>query len=341
MDKFNRINYMINDKHKCLQERVIMIAMICLIVYVNGNKKMDGRIYILMWTPSNESPFTIMEMEQKSFTKRNCRFQNCFLTNNTLYFNDVRDFDVILFNAVNLVDVRLPTNRSKAQKYVFASRESPVNFPIPSRYKDVFNVTWTYRLDSDINFAFIVVKNKKGKVIGPSKKVHWMNNNKMKQAPESVISNLRNKKTAAAWLVSHCDTPSQREMFVQKLIKETSKYQLKIDIFGWCGDLKCPKDRMEECYALIESDYYFYLSFENSFCEDYVTEKLLTALKHYAIPIVYGGANYTRYPFTACCYFLEHCLFTGTLVLREISIGLNLLFNSICAISKNRSKIAF
>lgn len=287
------------------------MIVLLLIVSANGNKKLDGQIYILLWTPSNESPFTAIEMEQESFSKRNCRFQNCFLTNNTLYFNDVRDFDVILFNAVNLANTNLPSSRSEEQKYIFASTESPINFPIPSRYKDVFNLTWTYRLDSDINFAFLVVKNKKDKVIGPTKKMRWMDSNKMKQTPKSIISNLRNKKTAAAWFVSHCDTPSQREIFVQKLIQETSKYQLKIDIFGLCGDQNCPKDRIEDCYALIESDYYFYLSFENSFCEDYVTEKLLTALKHFAIPIVYGGANYTRYPFTTayCCFLVALFLF--------------------------------
>lgn len=277
-------------------------------MYVTGIEKTDRLIYILMWTPSNESPFTTMEMEQKSFTKRNCQFQNCFLTNNTLYFNDVRDFDVILFNAVNLADVKVPSSRSEEQKYVFASRESPDNFPIPSRYKEVFNLTWTYRLDSDINFAFIVIKNKKGNVIGPTKNMHWMDTHKMKQTPESIISKLWNKKTAAAWFVSHCDTASQREVFVQKLINETSKYQLKIDVFGWCGNLKCPKNHVEECYALIESDYYFYLSFENSICVDYVTEKLLTALKTFAVPIVYGGANYTRYPFYCLFVIVKPCI---------------------------------
>ncbi|KAJ8728733.1 hypothetical protein PYW07_006429 [Mythimna separata] len=34
---------------------------------------------------------------------------------------------------------------------------------------------------------------------------------------------------------------------------------------------------------------------ENSFDEDYVTEKLLTALQHNMVPIVYGGADYTRF----------------------------------------------
>nr|XP_053607875.1 alpha-(1,3)-fucosyltransferase C-like isoform X2 [Plodia interpunctella] len=39
----------------------------------------------------------------------------------------------------------------------------------------------------------------------------------------------------------------------------------------------------------------FKQTFENSFSEDYVTEKLLIALKNNAIPVVYGGANYTRF----------------------------------------------
>lgn len=59
--------------------------------------------------------------------------------------------------------------------------------------------------------------------------------------------------------------------------------------------MSCGPRLSEHCYALIESDYYFYLAFENSFCEDYVTEKILTATQHYAVPVVYGGANYSRY----------------------------------------------
>ncbi|KAJ2937861.1 hypothetical protein O0L34_g18682 [Tuta absoluta] len=46
---------------------------------------------------------------------------------------------------------------------------------------------------------------------------------------------------------------------------------------------------------MIKNNYYFYLSFENSFCDDYVTEKLLNAVQNYAVPIVYGGANYSRF----------------------------------------------
>jgi alpha-1,3-fucosyltransferase len=49
------------------------------------------------------------------------------------------------------------------------------------------------------------------------------------------------------------------------------------------------------CNKVIESTYKFYLSFENSFCKDYVTEKFFKILDLYMIPIVYGGADYTQH----------------------------------------------
>ena len=46
---------------------------------------------------------------------------------------------------------------------------------------------------------------------------------------------------------------------------------------------------------MLDSKYKFYLSFENSFCEDYVTEKFFKVLDYKLIPIVLGGANYTKF----------------------------------------------
>ena len=44
----------------------------------------------------------------------------------------------------------------------------------------------------------------------------------------------------------------------------------------------------------IAESYHFYLSFENSLCEDYVTEKLFRALDSDLVPVVMGGANYSK-----------------------------------------------
>ena len=46
--------------------------------------------------------------------------------------------------------------------------------------------------------------------------------------------------------------------------------------------------------TMLDSKYKFYLSFENSFCEDYVTEKFFTVLAYNTVPVVMGGANYSK-----------------------------------------------
>jgi alpha-1,3-fucosyltransferase len=53
------------------------------------------------------------------------------------------------------------------------------------------------------------------------------------------------------------------------------------------------KKAEDNCSAVLESDYMFYLSFENSLCNQYVTEKLWSRLKANVVPVVMGQANYT------------------------------------------------
>ena len=61
---------------------------------------------------------------------------------------------------------------------------------------------------------------------------------------------------------------------------------------GKCGKPFCSFDQLNDCYERIEIDYKFYLSFENSLCRDYITEKFFNLLDRNIVPIVYGAGNY-------------------------------------------------
>ncbi|RXG54880.1 Alpha-(1,3)-fucosyltransferase C [Armadillidium vulgare] len=100
---------------------------------------------------------------------------------------------------------------------------------------------------------------------------------------------MKTKNKMAAWMVSNCKTPSKREEYVRELQKF-----IPVDIYGSCGPLKCTKDPIKSkgCYEKIEKEYKFYLSFENSLCEDYVTEKFFNILRFYIIPVVRGHTDY-------------------------------------------------
>lgn len=285
-------------KSKYDLKSIALFVLVRLHLCVSGGREENSMFYILQWTPSKSLPFPMMEQGYDAFFNKNCRFQNCFVTNNTNYLDDITDFHAILFNIVQLhndLGMRLPSKRSSHQKYVLVSQESAANYALPHRFDGYFNWTWTHRLDSDITFEYIAVRNKRGKVIGPKKDMHWIDINEMKSTSKYVISKLQKKRYAAAWFVSNCETRSKREEFADNLSIELHKHGLQLDKYGSCGAMNCPRDGWEqECHAAIESDYYFYLAFENSFDEDYVTEKMLTALEHYAVPVIFGGANYTR-----------------------------------------------
>lgn len=278
---------------------LLLFTMAFDMIYVAGRNKHPQLIYILLWTHTDMEPFGSLSPRRKSFSLINCEFQNCYITGGSKYFDDMTDYDVILFNAVDTRReyIDLPEVRSDNQIYLFASMESAKIFPISNTFNWIFNYTWTYKLKSDIVYPYFIVRNKQGEVVAPNKEVHWMEVNKMKPTKKSVKDRLKNKKKAAAWFVSNCLAHNDRSNYVNNLREALTSYDLEIDIYGGCGYSYCPKEKMDECLTQVESDYYFYLAFENSSSEDYVSEKVLYALDHFSVPIVYGGANYTRYVF--------------------------------------------
>ncbi|KAJ2941164.1 hypothetical protein O0L34_g10398 [Tuta absoluta] len=148
----------------------------------------------------------------------------------------------------------------------------------------------TYRLDSDIPCPFIIVKNKTGYVIGPKNEMIWKTNAPFRQEFNPDITT---KRRLAAWFPTDCTRLSTPSIFTFMLKETLTKYKLDVDTYGNCGPLVCVKGN-REC-AFINRNYFFLLVLENNEAMDYVTDKVLIALQNNVVPVVYGGADYSRF----------------------------------------------
>jgi alpha-1,3-fucosyltransferase len=54
-------------------------------------------------------------------------------------------------------------------------------------------------------------------------------------------------------------------------------------------------EKQVDCKEFLSRYYKFYLAFENSICDDYITEKFFGILRYNIVPIVYGGGKYDAY----------------------------------------------
>ena len=170
------------------------------------------------------------------------------------------------FSPNNLPDL---SKRPPRQRWMYYNRESPVNQGIlanPSvgkKFNGLFNWTMTMKLDSDIDFrAYRILPGK---------------------YPEDYHLNRTNKIVVA--VISNCQ--SDRLHYIHEL----QKY-IDIHIYGRCGTYQCPGG--VGCFGMLKKSYNFYLSFENSICKDYVTEKFYrNALMHNMLPVVINGGDFS------------------------------------------------
>ena len=79
----------------------------------------------------------------------------------------------------------------------------------------------------------------------------------------------------------------------REILVKTLQRFIPVDIYGRCSGVKCPQTPQLPCRAYLGHRYKFYLAFENSLCEEYVTEKFFLALQHGMVPVVFGLANYS------------------------------------------------
>ncbi|KAH9512208.1 hypothetical protein Btru_041122 [Bulinus truncatus] len=215
--------------------------------------------------------------ERIFFNFSKCHHSKCFYQGE--HINESTRMVIVEIKRLN--DSFQPARRWPHQLYVAAVWESPVYTLLTEYLNDTnsywntrFNLTASYRTDSDI-FVPYGVLDFRPKRIG---------------ARPNYYQIARNKSKWVLWYVSNCGAPSLRDIYIKEMQRV-----IDVDIYGDCGQ-PCPK-RGFECSEPFYAKYRYYLSFENSLCKDYLTEKFLKLFKRefHIVPVVRGGFNYEKY----------------------------------------------
>ena len=230
-----------------------------------------------------KSPMDICYSEEFKYLDRN-RY-NCTYTNDKSQYHTS---DVILFRGRRLDQIAPPTERSPNQSWLFYEFEPPYKVwdkTNLSNYNSVFNLTSTYSEDSDIPYTYY------------KSKMCVRNATRYNELAGVDYTGKKTRVSPVGWMVSVCTTQSRREQYVDVL-----KKYVGVDVYGGCGSLKCGSNNMstwttDDCDRILfheENSYKFYLAFENSLCEDYISEKLWRMMKLDVVPVVMGAVDYAK-----------------------------------------------
>ncbi|XP_046449216.1 alpha-(1,3)-fucosyltransferase C-like [Daphnia pulex] len=248
---------------------------------------------ILIWNSPQILDTAPFGLGHEPFIAHGCEVSDCIVFDQPKIL-PLEEYDAILVHVHELWKTRMPDfHRQKHQRFVFLTQESPNSMHTidVTKMGNFFNWTMSYKLNSDVQLLY-------GRIHPESTAPKTLEEtHRMTEAMHlpSARNYAANKTRLVVWMASHCATNSLRETYV----KELSKY-IPVDIYGRCGNLSCPHSKTNyvsdpKCYEMMETKYKFYLSFENSICNDYVTEKYFEIMNHNMIPIVYGGANYSQF----------------------------------------------
>lgn len=203
-----------------------------------------------------------------------CPVTNCEMTGDR---KSLSTADMVLIHMRDSINPP-PATRPSFQRWIFVLYESPIHSGDFTQYNGFFNATSTYRLDSEYSYFY-----------EGSSYMHWTPNATFNEKHDFYAA----KKRFATAVIRNCGASSRRIDY----IGEMQKY-VEVDVFGHCGK-PCPTKYSDSskgnCKEILGTEYKFYLAFENSICEDYITEKFFYILRHPIIPVVYGGGNYEHY----------------------------------------------
>ena len=231
---------------------------------------------ILLWTQWFDNPSFVYGIGyKKPFEINKCPVTNCEITNDRSRLNES---NMIVFHMRDPV-YEFPSYRTSNQRWVFYLHESPIYSSDYETLNNLFNLSATYRRDSNFTSQYFYPYH------------IWAKNELFDENRDFSF----NKTEFAAIIVSNCYSRSGRLHYINEL-----KKYIPLTVFGKCGE-KCHSQnddgswRSTDCHKIISKKYKFYFAFENSLCTDYVTEKFFKILPEDIIPVVYGNGSYSSY----------------------------------------------
>ncbi|KAM3864425.1 4-galactosyl-N-acetylglucosaminide 3-alpha-L-fucosyltransferase 9-like [Diretmus argenteus] len=217
-------------------------------------------VTVLIWHWPFGQPFDLNSCELR-FNIKGCR-----LTANRKRFH-AADALLIHHREIKPDLSNLPQGpRPPSQKWVWMNFESPSNTKRISSLNNQFNLTMNYRQDADISLPY-------GAVIRRTKE----------RAPFHPP-----KSKLVCWIVSNWSLEHKRVRYYKDLHKF-------IPIHAYGSPFYSQVSESE--YRVIVASCKFYLAFENSVHEDYITEKVYKPLRIGSVPVVLGPSreNYEKF----------------------------------------------
>lgn len=246
----------------------------------NYDKDNDSQFFpvIFWWTGRLHSSIH----GPKGLHSLNCPNSVCLTTSDRQFFNDERT-RVFMFYGTDIEFSDLPLPRKANHEWALFHEESPMNNYVLSHgpFIKLFNHTATFKRESDLPLTSQHI---------PS--LEYMT--ERSPLPISLKNDYRNKGLAPVlYIQSHCDVASDRDRYVQKLMK-----YIKVDSYGKCSNNIAVPKPLEDPVESMHSDdfltfisrYKFHISFENAICKDYITEKLFRTVHVGSVPIYKGSS---------------------------------------------------
>ncbi|XP_061091314.1 alpha-(1,3)-fucosyltransferase 11 [Conger conger] len=245
----------------------------------NNDSRGNKELPILLWWSAGLFPHFPGDTE-----RIDCARSSCLVTRNRkvqLY----RRTSTIIFYGTDFRAYEAPLPRLSHQAWALFHEESPMNNYVLSHTPGIrlFNYTATFRRESDYPLT-----------------LQWLPSLEYLLAPPSVSLPEKNRWRRAGlapvlYMQSHCDVPSDRDRYVQELMK-----YIEVDSYGKCLNNKPLPERLEDTGTATGEDgqfmsfvarYKFHLALENGLCPDYMTEKLWRPMHQGCVPVYRGSSS--------------------------------------------------